>query len=139
MPQKTALITGVTGQDGSYLAELLQTKGYQVHGVIRRSSRLPADIAGKIDIFVHISDLTDEEAIARVIECVKPDECYHLAAQTFVAGQERETLRVNAEGTLVLLDAIRKHAPHCRLFYAGSSEMFGDVSASPQDETTPFH
>lgn len=139
MPQKTALITGVTGQDGSYLAELLQTKGYQVHGVIRPDGRLPADKAGNADVFVHISDLTDEAAIARVVGCVKPDECYHLAAQTFVAGQERETLRVNAEGTLALLQALRQHAPHCRLFYAGSSEMFGDVSASPQDETTPFH
>ena len=137
MSGKTALITGVTGQDGSYLHELLQTKGYEVHGVIRPHT--VRSIPDNSSLRLHVADLTDSEAVNRVVQSVKPDECYHLAAQTFVPGQELESVRVNVDGTLILLQAIINHSPGCRVFYAGSSEMFGDVRVCPQDETTPFH
>ena len=136
MPDKTALITGITGQDGSYLLELLQTKGYDVHGLARSKTVRPLNDNGSLRL--HIADLTDSEAVTRVVQSVKPDECYHLAAQTFVPGQELESVRVNVDGTLILLQAIATHSPNCRVFYAGSSEMFGDVRVCPQDETTPF-
>ena len=136
MPEKTALITGITGQDGSYLLELLQTKGYDVHGLARPNT--VRSFADNNSLRLHIADLTDSEAVTRVVQSVKPDECYHLAAQTFVPGQELESVRVNVDGTLILLQAIATHSPHCRVFYAGSSEMFGDVRVCPQDETTPF-
>ena len=136
MPQKKALITGVTGQDGSYLLELLQTKGYEVHGLAR--SHTFRSLGDNDSLRLHVADLTDSEAVARVVQSVTPDECYHLAAQTFVPGQELESVRVNVAGTLILLQAIAKYSPGSRVFYAGSSEMFGDARVSPQDENTPF-
>jgi GDPmannose 4,6-dehydratase len=137
MPEKTALITGITGQDGSYLLELLQTKGYEVHGIVRPQT--VRSVADNNLFRLHVADLTDSEAVTRVVQSVKPDECYHLAAQTFVPGHELESVRVNVDGTLILLQAIASHSPRCHVFYAGSSEMFGDVRVCPQDETTPFH
>ena len=121
MAGRTALISGVSGQDGSYLSELLLAKGYTVHGIDRPEP-----------------DLEDTAAIRRVVREVAPDEFYHLGAQTFVMGEEQSTVRVNVVGTLNVLEALRHEAPACRLFFAGSAEMFGEPEVSPQDETTPM-
>jgi GDPmannose 4,6-dehydratase len=113
-----ALITGISGQDGSYLAEYLLAQGYEVHGLS--------------------CEVEDAAAVATEVAAARPDECYHLAAQTFVMGEELSTIRVNVSGTLHVLEALRREAPKCRLFLAGSSEMFGHVDVSPQDENTPL-
>jgi GDPmannose 4,6-dehydratase len=113
-----ALISGISGQDGSYLSELLLSKGYEIHGLA--------------------CALDDYEGVSREIRETQPDELYHLAAQTFVLGEEFETMRTNSGGTHHVLAAVREHAPGCRLFLAGSSEMFGDVDRSPQNESTPM-
>ena len=113
-----ALITGITGQDGSYLAELLLAKGYEIHGLT--------------------CGLDDYEGVSREIRQAQPNELYHLAAQTFVLGEEFETMRINSRGTHHVLSAVREHTPACRLFLAGSSEMFGDVDRSPQNENHPM-
>jgi GDPmannose 4,6-dehydratase len=113
-----ALITGISGQDGSYLAEFLLAKGYEVRGLT--------------------CALDDYEAITREVRETQPDELYHLAAQTLVLGEEFETMRTNGGGTHHVLAAVRGHAPGCRLFVAGSSEMFGNVDRSPQNESTPM-
>lgn len=139
MSARRALITGITGQDGSYLAELLLSKGYDVIGVLRPGEgpgRLPA--AAVDAITTHSADIDSAEDIAAAVRDSRPDECYHLAAQTFVPGEEFATMRVNASGTHHVLAAIRDHAPGCRLFFAGSSELFGDVDHSPQSEDTPM-
>jgi len=134
-----ALITGITGQDGSYLAELLFAKGYEVHGLFR-----PEEGAGHIpsatfaELKIHRGLVDSHEDVIRAIQNSSPDECYHLAAQSFVMGEEFTTMRTNVTGTHHVLAAIREHARDCRLFLAGSSEVFGDVDHSPQTEATPM-
>jgi GDPmannose 4,6-dehydratase len=143
-----ALITGITGQDGSYLAELLLGKGYEVHGIVRRVSlEDPAHRLGRIqgildDIRLHAATLESYASIFRVIDEVNPDECYHLAAQSFVSysfTDEFSTLNTNINGTHYVLSAIKERAPECRVYFAGSSEMFGNAPYSPQSEGTPFN
>lgn len=143
-----ALITGITGQDGSYLAEFLLAKGYEVHGVVRRVAlEDPAHRMWRIkdlvnDIQLHAGSLESFPSIYRTIVNVKPDECYHLAAQSFVSysfEDEFSTLNTNINGTHFLLSALRDARPECRFYFAGSSEMFGKVREVPQDENTAFH
>jgi GDPmannose 4,6-dehydratase len=141
---KTALITGITGQDGSYLAELLLGMGYRVAGVVRRSSserfeRLQA-IHDRIEI--HRADLLDQGSLVSVLEACKPDEVYNLAAQSFVPasfGQPILTGTVTALGVTNVLEAIRIVNPKIRFYQASSSEMFGKVQETPQTERTPFY
>lgn len=145
---KTALITGVTGQDGSFLAELLLEKGYNVHGIIRRSSteyrgRI-AHIEGKEHFFLHYGDMSDALSLVAIIQKVKPDEIYNLAAQSHVQVSfdvPEYTANVVAVGTLRLLEAVRLCglADKCRIYQASTSELYGKVEAVPQSETTPFH
>ncbi|MBU4056743.1 GDP-mannose 4,6-dehydratase, partial [Patescibacteria group bacterium] len=146
--KKKALITGITGQDGSYLAELLLEKGYSVHGIIRRVAiedprhRLQRinHILNKIKL--HAASTENYASIFSVIEKVKPNECYHLAAQSFVSysfEDEFTTMNSNINGTHYALSALKITAPNCRFYFAGSSEMFGKVKESPQNENTPFH
>ncbi len=145
---KKALITGITGQDGSYLAEFLLEKGYEVHGIIRRVAiedpehRLWRILHLKDRVHLHAASLESLPSIYRVFNTVKPDECYHLAAQSFVAysfEDEFSTLNTNINGTHYVLAALRDCAPDCRFYFAASSEMFGKVSQVPQNEATPFH
>src|SRR5919106_4506334 len=146
---KKALITGITGQDGSYLAELLLAKDYEVHGMIRRASTFNTD---RIDhlyqdpheedvrLYLHYGDLGDGSQLARLIRQVQPDEIYNLAAQSHVQvsfEQPEYTGDVTGLGVTRLLEAIREAGVETRLYQAGSSEMFGDAPA-PQSETTPF-
>jgi len=152
---KVALITGVTGQDGSYLAELLLKRGYEVHGVVRRTSSFAT---GRIDhlrhgfgaglggLQLHYGDLGDATGLRRIIEQTRPDEVYNLAAQSHVRisfDQPEYTADVVGLGALRLLEAIRdhnqRHERSVRYYQAGSSEMFGKVAETPQRETTPFH
>ena len=149
--QKKALITGITGQDGSYLAELLLTKGYQVHGLVRRSSSFntdriehlykdPHDAAAKI--FLHYGDLTDGIGLREVLTRVQPDEIYNLGAQSHVRvsfDQPVYTVTSDALGTIHLLEAIRDTGRPTRFYQASSSEMYGKVRETPQTERTPFH
>jgi len=144
---KKALITGITGQDGSYLAELLISKGYEVHGIVRRVAiedplhrlwRL-RHIIDKITL--HSGSLESYASIFNVVEEVSPDECYHLGAQSFVSysfEDEFTTIYSNINGTHYLLSAIKRKAPGCRFYFAGSSEMFGQAKTTPQNEDTPF-
>ncbi len=143
-----ALITGITGQDGSYLAELLLDKGYEVHGVVRRVAiedpehRLWRILHLKDRLHLHAASLESLPSIYRVFQAVKPDECYHLAAQSFVAysfEDEFSTLNANINGTHHVLAALRDCTPECRFYFAASSEMFGKVEEVPQTEQTPFH
>ena len=145
---KRALITGITGQDGSYLAELLLEKGYEVHGIVRRVAiedpehRLWRILHFRDRLHLHAASLESLPSIYRVFQAVKPDECYHLAAQSFVAysfEDEFSTLNANINGTHYVLAALRDCAPGCRLYFAASSEMFGKVAQVPQNEETPFH
>ncbi len=145
---KRALITGITGQDGSYLSELLLRNGYEVHGFVRRVAFEDPDhrlqrILHLLDrLHLHAASLESLPSIFRAIRDVQPDECYHLAAQSFVADafeDEFSTMNVNINGTHFLLSALRDSAPDCRFYFAGTSEMFGKVSESPQSESTPFH
>lgn len=145
---KRALITGITGQDGSYLAELLLEKGYEVHGIVRRVAiedpehRLWRILHLKDRLHLHAASLESLPSIYRVFQTVRPDECYHLAAQSFVAysfEDEFSTLNANINGTHYVLAALRDCAPTCRFYFAASSEMFGKVAEAPQCETTPFH
>ena len=148
---KKAFITGITGQDGSYLAELLLSKGYEVHGLIRRSStfntsridHLFQDPHEKnIKLFLHYGDLTDGSNISRLLEQIKPDEIYNLGAQSHVqVSFEMPVFTGNTDGlgTLRLLDAIKETGIKTRFYQAGSSEMFGKVMETPQKETTPFY
>ena len=139
----TALITGITGQDGSYLAELLLTKGYRVVGVVRRSSTTPYErIAHLVDRVELISaDLLDQTSLTDAVEEVKPDEIYNLAAQSFVQTSWTQpvlTGEFTALGVTRVLEAMRKAAPKARFYQASSSEMFGKVIETPQREETPF-
>lgn len=145
---KKALITGITGQDGSYLAELLLEKGYEVHGIVRRvAMEDPEHRLGRIkhlqkDVRLHPASLESYPSIFNVVRDVKPDECYHLAAQSFVSysfEDEFSTFNTNINGTHYILSSIKQVAPECRFYFAGSSEMFGKVAEVPQDENTRFH
>lgn len=145
---KKALITGITGQDGSYLAEFLLQMGYEVHGLVRRVAiedpghRL-CRIRHIIDkLSLHPGSLESYASVFNIIEKVKPDECYHLAAQSFVSysfEDEFSTINTNINGTHFVLSAIKENAPECKFYFAGSSEMFGLVKETPQNENTPFH
>ncbi|MGB9700338.1 MAG: GDP-mannose 4,6-dehydratase [Thermodesulfobacteriota bacterium] len=143
---KRALITGITGQDGSYLAELLLEKGYEVHGLVRRSAiEDPEHRMSRIKhilpkLKIHAGSVESFASIFNVIREVKPHECYHLAAQSFVAysfEDEFSTLMTNINGTHHVLSAVRQIVPDCRLYFAASSEMFGNAPP-PQNENTPF-
>jgi GDPmannose 4,6-dehydratase len=139
-----ALITGVTGQDGSYMAELLLGKGYEVFGIVRRSSVKKFDRIEELmdDIELVEGDLTDQSSLDSVIHAVQPDEVYNLAAQSFVPvswNQPVLTGDVTGLGVIRILEAIRKHRPQAKFLQASSSEMFGKVRETPQTEKTPFH
>lgn len=145
---KTALITGITGQDGSFLAELLLSKGYDVHGIIRRSAsdyrERIAHLEGKPHFHLHYGDLSDSMSLVAIISRVKPDEIYNLAAQSHVQVSfdvPEYTANVDAMGTLRVLEAVRltglKDA--CRIYQASTSELYGKVEKVPQSEQTPFH
>jgi GDPmannose 4,6-dehydratase len=145
---RKALITGITGQDGSYLAELLLDKGYEVHGVVRRVAledpehRLNRLALVRDRVVLHAASLESYASIHRVVDDVRPDECYHLAAQSFVSysfDDEFSTLNTNINGTHYLLASVAHLAPGCRFYFAGSSEMFGKVEEVPQTENTRFH
>ncbi|MCX6137273.1 MAG: GDP-mannose 4,6-dehydratase [Ignavibacteriales bacterium] len=145
---KKALITGITGQDGSYLAELLLEKGYEVHGIVRRVAlEDPEHRMWRIrhirkDVRFHSGSLESYPSVYKVLHDVLPDECYHLAAQSFVSysfEDEFSTLNTNINGTHYLLDALRSICPQTRFYFAGSSEMFGKVNEVPQTESTQFH
>ena len=143
-----ALITGITGQDGSYLAELLLSKGYEVHGVVRRVAlqdpeRRLQRIAHLGDrIKLHAASLESFASLFQVLSAVQPDELYHLAAQSFVSysfEDEFSTLHSNINGTHYVLACLKAVVPKCRFYFAGSSEMFGRVHEVPQTEATRFH
>jgi GDPmannose 4,6-dehydratase len=152
--RRTALITGVTGQDGSYLAELLLAKGYAVHGIVRRASTFTTERVEHlyrdphetdVTLTLHYGDVADASGLRRIIELVEPDEVYNLAAQSHVRvsfDQPEYTADVVGVGTLRLLEAVRDYMQHTgrqvRVYQAGSSEMFG-AAAPPQSEATPFH
>ncbi len=151
---KKALITGITGQDGSFLAELLLAKGYQVHGIVRRASTFNTERLDSIytdpheqnaRLYLHYGDVTDGSGLRHVLESVQPDEIYNLAAQSHVRvsfDQPEYTADVVATGTLRLLDAVRDYTSNTgrqvRMYQAGSSEMFG-AAHPPQSEATPFY
>ncbi len=141
---KRALVTGITGQDGSYLAELLLSKGYEVYGLLRRSSLSKFDRIAGIQEQIHLlsGDLIDERSLTTVLEEARPDEVYNLAAQSFVPESWTQAIltgEVTALGVTRLLDAIRTVNPHIRFYQASTSEMFGKAQAVPQDESTPFY
>src|SRR3954463_16556073 len=140
----TAIITGITGQDGSYLAELLLEKGYKVVGIVRRSSTMPYErISHLIDRVELVSaDLLDQTSLTDVVSEAKPDEIYNLAAQSFVQTSWTQpvlTGEFTALGVTRMLEAVKKAAPNARFYQASSSEMFGKVVETPQTETTPFY
>jgi len=150
MESKKALLTGITGQDGSYLAELLLNKGYEVHGVIRRSSSFNTD---RIDhlykdkhdntkLFLHYGDLSDSSSLCKLLDKLKPDEIYNIGAQSHVRVSfdiPEYTGDVTGLGTIRFLDAILQTCPDAKFYQASSSEMFGKVQDIPQKETTPFY
>lgn len=143
---KKSCIFGVTGQDGSYLAELLLDKGYEVHGIVRRSSSINTKRIDHIydnpNFKLHYGDMTDSLSIDNIIQKIKPDEVYNLAAQSHVAVSfeiPEYTGQVDALGVLKLLEACRKHCPNARIYQASTSELFGKVQETPQKETTPFY
>ncbi len=145
---KRALITGITGQDGSYLAELLLEKGYEVHGIVRRvAAESEQDRFSRINHFkdkitLHPGSIENYARMVEIIDEIKPDECYHLAAQSFVHESFQDsfsTFMANVQGTLNLLNAIHKKHASCKFYFAATSEMFGKVQESPQSERTPFY
>lgn len=142
-----ALITGITGQDGSYLAELLLEQGCEVHGIVRRVAiEDPEHRMWRIkhilpDIQLHSASLESFASLFRVVNQVKPDECYHLAALSYVSysfEDEFSTLNTNINGAHYVLATIKEIVPSCRIYFAGSSEMFGKARETPQNENTPF-
>jgi GDPmannose 4,6-dehydratase len=147
---KKALITGVNGQDGSYLTELLLGKGYEVHGLVRRTSSFSrdridssydrsADSAGQL--LLHYADMSDEKNLRKLLESVRPDEIYNLAAQSHVGisfDMPEYSTDVNALGALRILEAIHDYCPNARFYQASTSELFGSAEVSPQTEATPF-
>ena len=145
---KKALITGITGQDGSYLVEFLLGKGYEVHGMVRRvAAENPKHRFWRINhllhrLTIHDASLENYGSVFDVVEKVAPDECYHLAAQSYVAVSFEDpfsTLNTNINGTLYLLSAIKQRSPECKVYFAATSELFGKAKESPQNENTPFH
>jgi GDPmannose 4,6-dehydratase len=145
---KRALISGVTGQDGSYLAEFLLGRGYEVHGIVRRialedPAHRMARIAHITDrIHLHPASLENLPSLYRIFLSVRPDECYHLAAQSFVSysfDDEFSTMNTNVNGTHHMLAALKDACPECRFYFAATSEMFGRVEEEPQSEKTRFH
>lgn len=145
---KKALITGITGQDGSYLAELLLSKGYQVHGIVLRSEIEDPDrsmkrlSAIKNELILHVGSIESYPSLYSIINEVNPEECYHLAASSFVSysfDEEFSIFNTNIGGTHNVLSALKNGAPQCRFYFAGSSELFGRAAASPQNENTPFN
>ena len=144
MAPKRALITGITGQDGSYLAEFLLEKGYEVHGMVRRSSTETFQrLAGfRDDVVLHTGDLLDQRSLVDVLREADPDEIYNLAAMSFVAASWSQpvlTAEFTAVGVTRILEAMREVVPDARFYQASSSEMFGQVLEVPQNETTPFY
>ena len=144
----TALITGITGQDGSYLAELLLQKGYEVHGIVRRVAvENPEHRMWRIRhilprLQLHSAAMESYASLCQVVQKIEPAECYHLAGQSYVSysfQDEFSTMQTNAGGTHNLLAALKQFAPACRFYFAASSEMFGKVQSSPQNEETPFY
>jgi GDPmannose 4,6-dehydratase len=148
---RKALITGITGQDGSYLAELLLDKGYEVHGMIRRSSSFNTERIDHIyqdphqqnvRLFLHYGDLSDGSVVSRLLREIEPDECYNLAAQSHVRTSfdvPEYTGEITGLGTIRLLEAMRRTGITSRFYQASSSELFGKTVETPQDESTPFH
>ncbi len=141
---RRALITGITGQDGSYLADLLLEKGYEVHGMVRRSSTETFQRLSHIrdDIVLHTGDLLDQRSLVDVLRACEPDEIYNLAAMSFVAAswsQPTLTAEFTAVGVTRMLEAMREVRPEARFYQASSSEMYGKVLEVPQRETTPFY
>lgn len=145
---KKALITGITGQDGSYLAEYLLSLGYEVHGLVRRVAlEAPESRFGRLShiidrLILHPATLESYPSIYHIISKHDFDECYHLAAQSFVAESFADgfsTMNININGTHYVLAALRELRPNCRFYFAGSSEMFGNAEEVPQRETTSFH
>lgn len=141
---KKAFITGITGQDGSFLAELLLSKGYEVHGMIRRVSTFNTERIDHIfdSLVLHHGDITDSSNINHLLNVIKPDEIYNLSAQSHVQVSfevPEYTAQVDALGTLRILDAMRVHCPEARFYQASTSELYGKVQEVPQTETTPFY
>src|SRR5437899_4834256 len=141
---RSALITGITGQDGSYLAELLLEKGYDVHGMVRRASTEKFDRIEHLRdrITLHQGDLLDQRSLVDALRASKPDEIYNLAAMSFVAVswiQPTLTAEFSGVGVTRMLEAMREVCPEARFYQASSSEMFGKVREVPQNETTPFY
>jgi len=145
---KKALITGITGQDGSYLAELLLSQGYEVHGIVRRVALEHPQarmwrIRHLLDrILIHSASMESYASVFNIISEIKPDECYHLAAQSYVSysfDDEFSTINTNLNGTHYVLSSLRRLVPDCRFYFAASSEMFGKAKETPQNEETPFH
>lgn len=144
---KRALITGITGQDGSYLAELLLAKGYQVHGLVRRVAledaqhRLSRLLPIRDKIHLHAASLESFPSLYSAVNRIQPDELYHLAAQSFVSysfDDSFSTFRTNIDGTHYVLESVKQAAPGCKVYFAGSSEMFGNAPVTPQNEDTKF-
>jgi GDPmannose 4,6-dehydratase len=144
---RKALITGIAGQDGSFLAELLLDQGYEVHGIVRRTAIEDTEhrlknirtVIGRLNL--HVASLDNVLSLIKTIKEVMPDECYHLASSSFVSysfEDEISILNNNVNSTHYLLATLKEFAPHCRVYFAGTSEMFGNVYCSPQDESTPF-
>ena len=145
---KKALITGITGQDGAYLSRFLLKKGYEVHGIVRRVALEDPDhrlwrLRDVLDkIILHPGSMESYASIFKIVEKLRPDECYHLAAQSFVSysfEDEFSTINTNINGTHFMLSAIKEKAPKCKFYFAASSEMFGHVREVPQTEKTPFY
>jgi GDPmannose 4,6-dehydratase len=137
-----ALVTGVTGQDGSYLAELLLGKGYEVFGLVRRTSTPSTERIAHLGMTLVSGDMCDQSSLLDALDISRPDEVYNLAAQSFVGdswGQAVYTGDVDALGVTRLLDSVRRVVPQARVYQASSSEMFGGIGGSPQNEDTPFH
>ena len=146
--KKVALITGITGQDGSYLSELLLEKGYEVHGIVRRVAiEDPERRLWRIKhlqdrLIFHSASLESYASLFKVVDKIKPTECYHLAAQSFVSysfEDEFSTFGTNIDGTHYVLAALQEIIPDCRFYFAASSEMFGNAKTTPQNEDTPFY
>ena len=145
---KKALITGISGQDGSYLAELLLSESYEVYGIVRRDQlEYPERDLWRItniidDVHLTPGSIESYSAISSIINDCQPDECYHLAASSFVSDSYDDsfsTINANINGTLNVISAIHQFAPNCRFYFAGSSELFGRANQAPQNEKTPFH
>jgi GDPmannose 4,6-dehydratase len=144
--KKTAFVTGITGQDGPYLAKFLLSKGYHVYGLMKRYSNPNTDnlkfLNIENDIELVTGDITDENSMSHLVKSIRPDEFYNLAAQSFVGSSwdlNKLTTEVNAIGPLNILNSIRLHNPETRFYQASTSEMYGNAKDNHQDETTPFH